>query len=94
VDLAALVAVDLASLVAVECSLSFLTISLRREQAGSGGLGFAGRRVLHDFVEEKLKIKIPDAGHCDGGDGDGGDGDGDGVDGDGGDDDGGCGDDD
>jgi len=38
VDLASLVAVDLALLVAVECSLSPLTIWLRWEQAGSGGM--------------------------------------------------------
>jgi len=72
---------------------------LRWEQAGSGGLDFAGRRVLHDLVEEQSNSIIPDAGDCDGGggdggDGDGGDGDGDGVDGDGGDGDGGGGDDD
>jgi len=57
-------------------------------------LGFAGRWVLHNFMEEYWKSKIPNAGDCDGGDGDGGDGDGDGVDGDGGDDDGGGGGDD
>jgi len=101
VDLALLVAVDLALLVPVECSLSPLTISLRRGQAVSGGSGFAGRWVLHNSMEEYWKSKIPNAGDCDGGDGDGGDGDGgdgdggdgdgDGVDGDGGDDDGGGG---
>jgi len=67
-------------------------------------LDFAGRRFLHDFVEEQSKSNIPDAGDCDGGDGDGGDGDagngdggdgdGDGVDSDGGDADGGGGDED
>jgi len=38
--------VDLDSLVAVECSLSPLTISLHREQAVSGGSGFAGSKHL------------------------------------------------
>ena len=37
---------DLASLVAVECSLSPLTISLRREQAVGGGSGFAGSKLV------------------------------------------------
>jgi hypothetical protein len=78
--------------VAVEFSLSPLTIWLRSEHAGNGVLGFGGRRVLHDFVKEYLMSKMPDAGDCDGGDGNGcdgdgvdGDSDGDGVDGDGGD---------
>jgi len=45
-NLASLVAVGLASLVVMECSLSPLTIWLCWEQALSGGSGFAGSKLV------------------------------------------------
>jgi len=45
---------NLASLGAVECSLSPLTISLRWEQAVSGGSGFAGSSGMLALTSDNL----------------------------------------